>query len=359
MLNQDEIAKLPTLWDIIKQCLDNEQRFENLINNSRYKGLFPTKEHKGYFEPMQLEDGSYILMPLSPNQFTMFRGESSFHEECYPTLFRKGMYDADVFVERIKRCELEFLMQDYPITNIFANTIEAQDPSGHWHNFKFRVGYDGMAQHYGIKTDCLDLTSDIWTAAFFASTKYDYKSDTYTPITDTIKYKYGVIYTYNFIPFPGQERVDVVGLQPLKRPGRQSGYVFRMKYGENFNNLASKQLFRHDSNINQLVYNYNEQSKRLFPKEILNDKIRNGIVNANFFSQKAFDEAKNRYFPKTDDKILQKYLITRDITINSASKQWFSESEKEDILDYWKSIETEFFNKIKPPRWTYTPNQTL
>lgn len=215
-----------------------------------------------------------------------------------------------------------------------------------------------MAQHYGIKTDCLDLTLDIWTAAFFASTKYDYKSDTYTPITDTQKYQYGVIYTYNNIPFLGQERIDVVGLQPLKRPGRQSGYVFRMKHGENFNNIATIQLFRHDAKINQQIYNYNEQSKRLFPKEILNDKIRNCIVNSNVFSQKALDEAKKRYFPKTEYKILQNYLVDKHITINSTPTQWFSNSEKKKILDYWKSIETDFFNKIISPRWIYTPNQT-
>lgn len=356
MLSKDEIAKLPTLLNIVKRVLDDEQQFGNHINHSRYKGLFPTKVHKGFFEPMQMEDGSYILMPLSPTPYSLYRGESSFHTECYPTLFRKGVSDADVFVERIKRCELEFLMQDYPITNIFANTIHAQDPSGNWHNFKFRIGYDGMAQHYGIRTECLDLTLDIWTAAFFAATKYDYNTDTYTPISDSEKYQYGVIYTYNHIPFLGQERVDVVGLQPLKRSGCQAGYVLRMQKGENFNSLATNTIiFRHNANANKQVFDYNEQSNRLFPREILNDKIRNHIVKSTVFSQQALDMAKKRYFSGTDDKILQNYLEDKNITITSVSKEWFSNSEKNDILDYWKSIETEFLNKIKP-RWIYTPN---
>ena len=150
-MTKEEIAKLPTLLDVIDFYFAGEHSMELRTEYSDFKGAFPTHIQKGYFEPLLMEDGTSILLPLSPVEHSYYRGESSYHEECFPSLFRKNMGDADIFVERVKRCELELLMQDYPITGIVREGIQAKDPSGDWYPFFFRIGYDGMAQHYGIK----------------------------------------------------------------------------------------------------------------------------------------------------------------------------------------------------------------
>lgn len=355
-MTKEEIAKLPTLLDVIDYYFAGEHSMELKVEQSVFKGAFPTHLQKGYFEPLLFEDGTSILLPLSPIQHSYYRGESSYHEECYPSLYRKGMSDVEIFVERLKRCELELLMQDYPITGIVQKGIQAQDPSGEWHPFFFRIGYDGMAQHYGIKTEYMDLTIDQWTAAFFAATTYDYETDKYTPITDTEKHPYGVFYLYNEIPmlppFDKEQRVDVVGLQPLARPGRQAGYVCKMKKGENFNTIAHKSFFRHDTRVNEFIYNYTNRSNRLFPKELLNDKIRNEIVEGVVFSQWSYDEARKRYFVGEKENVLKDYLAQKHITIRKDNRQWFTEREKADIVDYWKTHEQGFLDKIRP-RWTY------
>ena len=46
----------------------------------------------------------------------------------------------------------------------------------------------------------MDLTLDVWTAAFFAATTYDYATDAYSPITDTNEHPYGAFYLYNETP---------------------------------------------------------------------------------------------------------------------------------------------------------------
>ena len=315
IMTKEEIAKLPTLLDLIDHYLAGEHNMELKTEHSVFKGAFPTHLQKGFYEPLLMEDGTSILFPLSPIQHSYYRGESSYHEECYPSLYRKGMGDAEIFIERVKRCELELLMRDYPITGIVENGIQAQDPAGNWHQFFFRIGYDGMAQHYGIKTEYLDLTLDVWTAAFFAATTYDYASDTYSPITDTDKHPYGAFYLCNEIPmlppFDKKQRVDVVGLQPLARPGN-----------------------------------------RLFPKELLNDRIRKRIVEGKYFSKWAFEEAKKRYFADRTEKELKGYLEDKGIDIRTDNIQWFTEAEKAEIVDYWKAHEQEFLSKICP-RWTY------
>lgn len=355
-MTKEEIAKLPTLLDVIDYYFAGEHSMELRTEQSVFHGAFPTHLQKGFFEPLQMEDGTSILLPLSPIQHSYYRGESSYHEECYPSLYRKNMGDAEIFVERVKRCELELLMQEYPITGIVQNGIQAQDPSGEWHPFFFRIGYDGMAQHYGIKTEYIDLTIDQWTAAFFAATTYDFESDTYSPIMDTEKYPYGAFYLYSEIQFPvpydKHQRVDVVGMQPLARPGRQAGFVCRMERGENFNDRAQKTLFRHDARVNELIFNYTNRSNRLFPKELLNDTIRKEIVEGKEFSQWSYDEAKKRYFAETDDDVLKGYLAKKHITIRQDNKQWFTEAEKNEILDYWKTHEQKFLSMIKT-RWTY------
>lgn len=353
-LTYEEIAKLPTLLDIVNHYLEREKAIEERVNNSRFAGLFSTRSQKGFFEPIMMEDGTYILLPLSPAQHSYYRGECSYHEDCRPTLYRKGIDKADIFLERMKRCEMELMLQQYPITDFFANSIHAQDPSGEWHQFRFRVGYDGMAQHYGIKTEFLDLTLEPWTAAFFAATTYDFETDTYSPIINTDKFQYGVFYLYNEIPIPGKtsERIDVVGMQPLLRPGRQSAYVFRMAEKENFNHFVQKDYFRHDARINQEIFARANNGNHLFPQELLNDKIRNEIVKGDSFSQKAFEEAKQRYATKESGASLIDLLASKHVSISKANRQWFSDAEKKEAVEYWETYQQDLFSKIQV-RWMY------
>lgn len=353
-MTDEEIAKLPTLRDILDYYLDGERIIEERVKNTRYYGLFPTQAHKGLYEPVLLQDGTHIIMPLSPAQYSYYRGESEYHEECFPSLYRKDMTEASIFVERVKRCEMERMMMEYPITEFFANSIYAQDPSGEWHQLRFRIGLDGMAQHYGIKTEFMDLTLDPLTAAFFAATSYDPESDTYKAITDTTKHRYGAFYLYNDIPIPFREstRIDVVGMQPLLRPGRQSAYVFRMYPQENFNSLVHKTFFRHDAIINKEIVCRANKDDQLFPKELIGTRIRKEIVNGDEFSPWAFNEAKRRYAQGKSDDELKTFLEDRQISLSNTNRAWFTEAEKKVIIDYWETYQQELFSKIRL-RWSF------
>lgn len=353
-MTADEIAKLPTLLDIVNHYLEGERRIEELHESGSFKGLFPTRAYKGIFEPLRMDDGTHILMPLSPAQHSYYRGENSYHEDCRPSLYRKGMTDADIFVERIKRCEMELMMRQYPITDLFASSIQAQAPDKTWIPIPFRIGYDGMAQHYGIKTEFMDITLDPWTAAFFAATKYDDATDSYSPIEDTDTYQHGVFYLRNEVPqlSPSHSRIDIVGMQPLSRPGCQSAYVFRMYPGENFNTMAQKNLFRHDAEVNRKIFEHANRGNRLFPKELIGNRIRREIVRGEEFSQLAFSEAKRRYASALREETLKGYLSDMHITISTTDRQWFSNAEKKEALEYWETYKQELFSKIHL-RWAY------
>lgn len=162
----------------------------------------------------------------------------------------------------------------------------------------------------------MDLTLDLWTAAFFAATTYDSESDTYTAITDTTKHPYGALYLYNEIPIPFREspRINVVGMQPLSRPGRQSAFVFKMYPKENFNVLVLKTYFRHDAEVNKEIVSRVNKDNNLFPKELIGTRIRNEIVKGDEFSSWAYNEAKRRYAQDKSDDELKAYLEARHIT---------------------------------------------
>lgn len=62
--------------------------------------------------------------------------------------------------------------------------------------------------------------------------------------------------------------------------------------------------------------------------------------------------AKNRYYTKEDEKILNEYIIEQRIKISTNKKQWFIESEKKLAEEYWEEYQRELFLKIQIC-WTY------
>lgn len=75
-MTADEIAKLPTLLDIVNHYLEGERRIEELHESGSFKGLFPTRAYKGIFEPLRMDDGTHILMPLSPHSILTIEGRT-------------------------------------------------------------------------------------------------------------------------------------------------------------------------------------------------------------------------------------------------------------------------------------------
>ena len=183
-MTKEGIEKLPTLLDVINNQLAKEHRREIKIDNSEHIEELTNFFQSNYFTPIPDNEGICKLFPNKTDFHSYFRGENRYHEQCFPSLFRNGMQEADIFVERLKRCEMKLMMKEYPMTPMIENGIIAVEPSGEQHRLKIKIGYDGLAQHYGIKTEYFDFTSDILTAAFFAATTYDSEKDIYSPITD-------------------------------------------------------------------------------------------------------------------------------------------------------------------------------
>ena len=108
---------------------------------------------------------------------------------------------------------------------------------------------------------------------FFAMCDYDKYTDTYKPKTEDKEYV-GYIYAilaneasedskYPFGVF--SNKIDVIGLQPFQRPGRQKGYAYHVgKKGILRGYLYSFSYTKEDS---EAIYNHYHQGDALWCKD--------------------------------------------------------------------------------------------
>ena len=341
------ISELPTLLDVLDRIALDEEWF--LLNQGRYTGLFPTHYQEGIFETMTMPDGTTQLWPLGLRPFIFYRGESTYHPQGKPSIFRKYMTPEMVFHERIKDCELELLMKTHPMVDIFRNGTMATLHDGKSYLLNLSVDYHALAQHYGIATELMDLTVDKWVAAFFASTKCE--NGVYKPVNDNDSY--GVIYVMkqplqDMLPSvsPEKAKIRAVGLQPFTRPGEQAGYVYRMNENQNFNKICARKIkFRHDARVSELVFSYANRSKKLFPYDLLQDKAT-VIKNSYRSSKDAYNLVIARYFPFTPNDTIEEWMKVARISLQDNLVTTFSEVERKQFFEDWKKKEKPFYSRI-------------
>ncbi len=320
-----------TLFDILDHYSIEDEGFA--LDKSILRSLMPSYEQEGRFEAIKMPDESVHLYPMGLAFNIYYRGQSQFFEPSYPSLYRNGIKESRVFVERMKYEELKRCIIEYPITEYFQNDILLRVPDGNLIPIKFSVDPLALAQHYGVLTELMDITTDKFVAAFFATTTCD-KNGVYTPIITPQKEK-GVLYRYWEI-VPNYEKLRAVGLQPFSRPGEQCGLVYHMDKGENFNDVAlSKDFFTHDPTVAEFIFNYTNRSKKLFPESPLTTHA-NAIAQAKKLSLWAYEEAKKEFYPKVSEEVLQGYLSEQGIELDENVNFSFSEEEKLQCRREWE-----------------------
>lgn len=184
-----------------------------------------------YFEVMTLYGNRMAAspMPMSP----LWRGENKFHEHCLPSLFRHRWTE-------LERLERQIQLEDFKLILQVNPEIKEMEEGG------LEVNYNGLAQHYGIETNVLDLTNSFLVAAFFATTTYDPLMDVYQPIVQSDLQ--GVIYffpTGSYLSFGHEPPIWPIGLAALRRPGEQRGFGMEMtEQNKDLNRYHGVRLFR-------------------------------------------------------------------------------------------------------------------
>lgn len=234
-----------------------------------------------------------------------YRGENQIYDLSQPTLFRllsrfneneRKLY---CFIASMRIVEFQLFLNKLKIVQFWL------------HNYG-TVLYESLAQHYGLETEWLDITSDLEVALFFATCKYDKESKQWYPLTKadierSKKTQYGVIFH-----IPGWQAdlmlmnlglaenymdniILPIGYQPFMRCHCQHGYGIHMKQPNPLqeNLLFEKLWFRHDEKFSKEIYEKMDCGKKIYPQEGLvqfNDVIEE-IKKTTHFSKAAYSIA--------------------------------------------------------------------
>lgn len=134
------------------------------------------------------------------------------------------------------------------------------------------VNYEALAQHYGIATNMMDMTNSPLVAAFFATTRYDASTDTYSPILNYVAM--GIIYLSpwgDLFNTSEKNRIWPIGQEALKRPGEQRAFAMVMDKDSNFDMASFR--FWHSREASLKVWKMTKGGTMFFPYDPMVEKI--------------------------------------------------------------------------------------
>lgn len=214
-----------------------------------------------------ISDNQGRIKLLSGTEFSMqmYRGQTREYQPCTPTLARLDTAEKQ-FIALCRRVAFEDAIGAHPIVR-FAEQAK-------FFNAPLFVDREGLAQHYGLATDMLDVTSNFDVAGFFATCSWNPSKRSYEPVCNSREP--GIIYRITpvlMLSIASQDEplgpVRIVGWQPLPRPEQQRAFVVKMKPGQDFSTLPSVEVFQfqHDAAISHRIWNAFDQGKALFPAD--------------------------------------------------------------------------------------------
>lgn len=331
----------PTIIDIIEDIIrEEDSRVSDkypLLHNRTPLSLL---ERPGcYFIMSPTGDNNNVeLLPVSKSRMTFYRGQNAYHSPCKPSLFRdESETSRKVLISSLQIAELYCCLRKHPVIwDIMQTRLNFQNKI---FNVPIPIHFEGLAQHYGIKTSCLDITSDKWVAAFFATTVND--NDEYIPVdTNNGNHpKHGVFYRYPWMMPDGSIRkgeIHAIGLQYFNRPGRQSALVVNLNENDDFDKIegVEKIFFRHDNKATKLVYDLSQQGRRFFPQDSLASIIKE-FVKGTAFSKEAVLTCNETDFPFVPHDAFIQWVKDNNLTITDEPQLVFDPKEVQQEYDYW------------------------
>lgn len=284
----------------IKQLLLEETRFiekmkvvrEEVLQYGYYKSF-----KGGDLERIALEDTAmpmyvqypYGVVAVQESGPFFCRGESKIYPSTKSTWDRfipqnereRSVY---AFIECMRLSELSMLFSK-------LKAVECSKRS--------EFNFSAVAQHYGFKTNFLDITNRLRIALFFACCIKE-KDKPWRPLnkhdfilTDFADGRYGVLFIRDRFGC-GTNLVMPIGYQPFLRCHSQYGYFIPMRSEWDLQDTASgftMLCFKHDEKFCRYIFDLNEEGRLIYPDDTDSifipsfDKVR----ETNIFSREVFD----------------------------------------------------------------------
>lgn len=293
--------------------------------------------------PLKVNDNECLLLPAPEFSTLLYRGQNEYFEVCKPTFSRK-MSAPEKLKASLQKIEFLSALKTHPLTKIFQTKYFLEQYS-HLPNYKLKIDYDAIAQHYEFKTNHLDFSRDKEVAMFFMTCNYDPKNKKFTPISND---SMGVMYSYDFKLgiLQNIHSINPIGFQPFSRPDKQKAFSIVFNKNLNFNDFdfVKKEEIQLTKELCEKYYDMFDGGAKLFPKDEISE-LAYEIQNSNYISKDAIESYSQS--SKISKKIIVKTLKQNGISITD-NKYSFNISDMEKFNKNLQSIIDDLENRISP-----------
>ncbi len=294
-------------WLIDREGITDEEKQEAISKISQgeaYLDLLVSQMSDLFVSGMQVTFPHVGTVMTQRGGRYYFRGENAVYSSSKPGIFRSvNTQSLQHIVDWLILEEACYFLDQFDVIRYWS-------PSG--------VNYYALAQHYGIKTPVMDITSDLKTALFFACCKYD--NGQWHPLTKkdfTLQNsrlgvkdsRYGVIYRspkeISDIKWAladdmaGYQLITPIGYQPFMRCSAQYGYMFWVEdehYDMQRDPLFEKYRIELSEELCQWIFNEMDGGQKAFPnddvpaiEQYMNKIRRTHVISAETFERFALD----------------------------------------------------------------------
>lgn len=311
--------ELPNILEVLEVLCYDEEKYALICDKSPVGSTLNFHENWCDLDILANSNRELLFLPRCKVKNWYYRGQTKHFKNCQPSLYRytdKMEKKNSAFVERLKLCEFSIILNKLPASEILKSGLRIPNRSGELLHYIVHIDDIALAQHYGIQTEFLDLTTDKLTASFFASSELVKGDEGYSKIYKPYEGdETGVFYVYqNKSPCKNNWKIHPVGIQPIARPIKQSALVMEIGKNQKFDKIANGIYFKHESRCSSIIYKLFNESKGIMPNEVIESKAEM-IVNSHKFCQMALDNMYKRFYSHLDHNKFNELLIESRVEI--------------------------------------------
>lgn len=282
-----------------------------------------------------------------------FRGESAYYGESRPSIFRN--LPTDPIEKKLHMVLGQIRMIDFAL---WLNTLSFV------RNWPYGDVFQGaIAQHYGMPTNGMDITSDIKTALFFACCRYE--NGKWRPLkveefgrADSRKSvankggdsRYGILFSAPVdvanmsraakIPGLHLTYATPIGYQPFMRCASQSGFIIEAgePYDMYHDHSFRKIKFRHTEEICKWIFEEMEEGALIYPNESFGtcDDVVERVKNSTTYTRKAFQIAIKQLTLDAEQNEIEGLLIGKGYRFVDGI-EWCTHERMQELETQWLS----------------------